>query len=506
MPKAGRLALTILIGIAGIAATLSFGVVAFAPNSPDTAPIRYPARPLEHPSYLNDSSIREWDPEALFQIERARELTGIEFAMVFVRSIPTSYTAERYAAELFDEWRIGEDADGKGVLFLFIEDRSTLKIEVAYELEGTFPDAFCNGFQDYIRVYFAGQYFGDVVAHLVLSMVDRYRGNAVDPPRVEYTIDREVRHRYLSGGAGITNSDYFYERDRKLSAVRPMTSRQLAQLKAGSPEESIERYFLSLESGINSPELDVLNEGSRLMRLEYPYPASELRNQARKYRSAPNPSIIREGDLAVARFGDAYVPPLFLRRDPDGNWRIDLVKSWAFTTGDRSLTRFFPLYTDHPWMFAFPEHARSTSRVPIPALLDSSMSITHRIRELESEIEMDPRNAQSYFDLASILYFECYWIRAAINAVERGLELSPDSVRERWLAIAMRYRFPATGGASIHFDHLRRLFPDDRALWEEAIRHERSVIRDALRAREIERELAETMLSRRHRIGVRERT
>lgn len=489
-----------LVVFAAVAGFLSWGRLETAPRP---TPLALPERPTEHPQFLNESSIREWDPEALFQLERAREMTGVEFVMVFLPSIPATYTAERYAAELFDAWRIGAETEGKGVLYLFVEDRHTLKIEVGYALEGVFPDAFCSGFQDYIQTYFAGQYFGDVVAHLVLSMTERYRGEEVEAPRTQLAIDERIRNAYLSGGAGITNSDYYYEKERKLAAIRAMTPKQRRDLTAGTPEQTIERYLLSLEMGINSPELDVLNEGSRFMRLEYPYPASSLRGEARKYRAAPSPTLDFEGDLAVARFGDAYVLPLFLRRELDGAWRIDLVKGSAYTTGDRSMTRFHPLFTDHPWMFAYPEYARKKSRVPVPDLRDLSIPLATRIQQLEARLEKDPRNAEIHFELASIFYFECYWIRAAINAVERGLELSPDRVEERWLAIDMRYRFPATGGAGAHYDHLRLLFPDDRDLWEEAIHHERKVIRDLARAREIERELARNMLTRRARLEAR---
>lgn len=485
--------------VAAVVAVLSWGRLETTPRPP---PVDLPERPNDHPQFLNLSSIREWDPEALFQLERARELTGIEFVMVFLPSIAERYTTERFAAQLFEAWRIGDETAGKGVLFLFVEDRHTLKIEVGYSLEGTFPDAFCAGFQEYIQTYFAGQYFGDVVAHLVISMVERHRGEEVEAPRAGLPIDQAIRKAYLSGGAGITSSDYYYEKERKLAAIRAMTPGQRRDLVAGTPEETIERFLLSLEMGINSPELDLLNEGSRMMRLEYPHPASSLRGEARKYRAAPGPMLHFDGGLAVARFGDAYVLPIFLRLEPDGAWRIDLVKASAYMTGDRSMTRFYPLFTDHPFMFAYPEYVRGRSRIPIPELRDLSTSLATRIRQLEARLASEPNNAEIHFELASIFYFECYWIRAAINAVERGLALRPDRIAERWLAIEMRYRFPATGGASVHYDQLRRLFPKDRDLWEEAIHHERKVIRDPVRGREIELELARNLLTHRARRAV----
>lgn len=77
-----------------------------------------------------------------------------------------------YASGLFDHWDIGSKTGGKGVLILFVEDLGTLKIEVSYELEDVFTDAFCKFFQPTIKNYYAGRYLGDTFGGVLKALLD----------------------------------------------------------------------------------------------------------------------------------------------------------------------------------------------------------------------------------------------------------------------------------------------------------------------------------------------
>jgi len=427
----------------------------------------YPKRPKKTPYFYNETAVTEVNQDVCTELRRARKITGIEFVMVLVKKIPEGVPVGTYASELFDEWKVGSKTDGKGVLILFISDVHTLKIEVSYELEKIFTDAFCSSFQPTIKNYYAGKYFGDVFCGLILRMEEKIvHGEEADVETFLREIGVESKGitstgAYLSGGAGIIEDKYYYDKDAKLSLIRVISAEKISEFNADKNIETVlELYFNSLEEGINYPYLDILTEGSQFMRLEYPKSVDFLRSTWREYQESVPYRIIYKDDLAAARFQGLRTLPIFLRRTPDGFWKIDVTKGWAFTQGDENLRRF-PRYTDHPWMFAFPEYYYGKSKCNIPELIAFPLNLREKISELEKAIERDPSNASNYFKLGDIFYWECYWIRAAIDVVERGLELEPNNIPYHWLAIDMRYRFPSVERIPKHFDAILKVNPND---------------------------------------------
>jgi tetratricopeptide (TPR) repeat protein len=118
-----------------------------------------------------------------------------------------------------------------------------------------------------------------------------------------------------------------------------------------------------------------------------------------------------------------------------------------------------PLHKDHPWMFAFGEYKKS--RCHVPDLLPASLSLTDEISRLKKAIKAETEKASNYFELADLFYWDCLWIGAAIDLVEKGLDLEPDNVPYRWLLIFMRLRFPDPEPNVKHFEELLRIDPDD---------------------------------------------
>jgi tetratricopeptide (TPR) repeat protein len=173
----------------------------------------------------------------------------------------------------------------------------------------------------------------------------------------------------------------------------------------------------------------------------------------------------KTGDLAAIRF-KGLLWPLFLRQTPEGFWKLDITKGWAFSQANYNLTGMYPLYRDHPWMFAYTDYPYEKSRCNIPKLIPFPLNIKSRIEELQDAIRKDPGNASNYFKLADIFYWECFWVRAAIDVVEKGLKLEPDNVPYRWLVIYMLYRYPKIEDIPAHYKALLKLNPcDDDTLY-----------------------------------------
>jgi len=457
----------------------------------------YPERPKDVPYFYNDSSITDADQDICVELRRARKLTGIEFVMVLLKEIPQDISPIGYTAELFHKWDIGLETNGKGVLILFVENTHTLKIEVGYELEGIFTDAFCSSFQPTIKNYYAGQYFGDVFTGILMYMerkviegtdidINSFFQNLIPASKL-----LNIPDSFLSGGGGIIDNEYFYDKKSKFSKIRQIPEKKIRQFSSDKDIDVVlNRYFRSLEQGINYPFLDIFTEGSQMMRLEYPESDSYLKSYWQKYQEQSPYRIVynREGDLAAIRF-KGLLWPLFLRKDPNGFWKMDVTKAWAFSQANYNLTGLYPLYKDHPWMFAFPEYKYQESTCNIPSLLPTSFSVKEEVSRLEKLIKDKPDNASNYFKLADILYWECYWIASAIDVVEKGLELEPDNVPYRWLAIYMRYRYPKVEYIPNHFEALLEVNPNDTGVLEQYISHCRLFTKDTKKAAELQRRL-----------------
>ncbi len=464
---------------------------------------KIPERPKKTPYYYNETSVTEMDQNARMTLRRARERTGIEFVTVILKETPNDISVQDYAVDLFQKWKIGSKTKGNGVLLLFVEKTQTLKIEVSYELEGIFTDVFCNSFQPTVKSYYAGRYFGDVFCGLVKCMERRIlveedveptailKGIAADPELLKSS------EFFLSGGGGIIDDEYFYEKDAKLSFIRPILPERLSEFDcARDIDVVLNRYFSSLEEGINYPFLGILTEGSQMRRLEYPESAHFYKCRWDDCQAALPYRIWYEGDLAAVRFQEAQSWPIFLRRTSDGFWNVDESRAWVSSWQDFAANKSGPVHKDHPWMFAFPEYGYRKSVCYVPGLLPASVVLKDEISRLEKAIEKEPKKASNYFKLADIFYWDCLWIAAAIDLTEKGLELEPNNIPYRWLIILMRYRFPAPEQNARHLEKLLSINPNDlealdyysRHHWYYTMNHRKamSILR---RLRDVEKEL-----------------
>jgi hypothetical protein len=434
----------------------------------DVGESAYPTRPTDTPYYYNETAATEMDESSRAVLRHARADTGVEFVMVLLNDIPDTIHVGDYAAGLFRRWDIGSKTGGKGVLILFVENDRTLKIEVSYDLEPVLTDAYCSSFQPTIKSYYAGRYFGHVFDGTVCCLVRRIvrGGDPAEPTLLDYApADPEIlksSSTFLSGGGGITEDEYYYDKDVKLSFIVNIPAETVLKFDSSKDVHAVvERYLESLRQGINYPFLGILTEGSQLMRLEYPESPHFYRSRWHDCRRGFPFEVKVEGDLAAVRFsGDASFP-IFLRRTEDGYWKVDAVRGWLTVWMDFIHNKSGPMLKDHPWSFAFPEYSPGGRGYDVPGLRPLSVNLKDEIRGLEAAIEDEPGNASNYFELADLFYWDCMWIAPAINLVERGLELEPDNIPYRWLAIDMRYRFPSPEPNEEHFEKLMALAPGD---------------------------------------------
>lgn len=424
----------------------------------------FPVKPDDGLAYVNTTELKYLDQIALFELKRGKEHVKAEFAMAILDKLPTDSTAEEYAAGLFKAWDVGRKDNGRGILYLLIQDSGQLKIETSYELESLFPDIYIASYQGTIKEFFKNDQLGDVISHLVVEMIHRMQDPAYEMTPYEA---RAATGKHLSGGGGITGTGYAVNRiEKSLEDGRGQRFFYAKYEKASTPKEAVDKFLASMSEGISSPHLGILTEGSQYMAMEYHRTPGYQRNRFKQYQRSLPYNIIEQGTYAVARFEKNYVRPIFLRQNDQGLWFVDEAKMWAFVDGfvgadgDQYYVQIFA--NPSPWSFAvnFPgDELMLGLQADRPDPVPLSTSVKDTIKALELEIRENPDSAKAYFSLADILFFENYWIKDAIAAVEKGLVLDP--LNERYLrrAIFFGSKMPDYRYTPAHFEALLKLYP-----------------------------------------------
>lgn len=423
-----------------------------------------PKKPTVKPCYLNTSSLQTINDVAIGDLMRAEKYTGIDYSMAILDRLPKGYTAETAAVELFSQWEIGQQHQGRGVLYLFIEADGVLKIEVGYELEDVFPDGFVGSFQETLKDYYRGEYFGDVVSSMIITMMRRAQGEEVQPLMEQFKggllKKRMIKPDYLSGGAGVTESNFVKSRTDRLQNVTLLSDTERKNYaKDADVEIVLKRYLNSLKKGINDPYLPLLTKGSQFMRLEYPKNSGFQKNAYQKFSGSYK--IYKSGDYAAVRFDRPDVMPILFRKDSEGNWLADITKSWAYSQATRDLKQMKPAYGDHFWIFAWEKELKEAEIPETPRPFPKEKSLEQEIARIENAIKESPEIASNYFQLADIFYYECYWIRDAMNLIEMGLKYEPENCLYRKKYIQFAYRFPDLSKVHDQFEAIYKHDPGD---------------------------------------------
>jgi hypothetical protein len=233
--------------------------------------------------------------------------------------------------------------------------------------------------------------------------------------------------------------------EQRRSEVQELAADQ-RQLYApdADPEVVVQRYLNSIEQGIGAVDLPLLTEGSKIYRMEFPRGRGYLRRNHEFYEQAKPYRIYMQDDKAAALFRPGYlVWPILLRKNENGLWLVDEARAWAYIHIAESGLDPIQKSLDFPYAFAWKQRASPTEpdpyypdrRVFTPALPGYPDDLMGRIHAAEKRIQIEPNIAKHYFDLANILYFDCYWLTAAIPLYEKGLALEPNRMEYRWRLI-----------------------------------------------------------------------
>jgi hypothetical protein len=259
---------------------------------------------------------------------------------------------------------------------------------------------------------------------------------------------------YLSGGGGhqLKLPDYPVDHDFK---------------KAISPEK-IQRYqphstpALTAKSWLNVykdfawyPYLDILTEGSQIMRARYPFALYEEAKRLQQMKHMQPYKILQQGDYAVARTANKYVlehwMPILMHRQ-NGVWQVDISSTYKNLYTPSPGKTFYQRNKSHPYAFAFNDIWSDTLDYPEPLPLEGS-SLAKQIDSL-----LNTTDPHKKFTLAELLYRNAYVAAEALIYYKEAADMLPNDFTVQW---TYAQRLIYEGAPSKALDVLARL--DSRA-------------------------------------------
>ncbi len=414
---------------------IAAGVFAFSayigtePTSTSEPPVFTPDRRPQMGRHLFDYAkiLVHYEEAAQRYLRDIAARFHIEALIVTLPDLGDAGNVRQLAVDIANRWEIGRNYEGRGLLLLLVRDQEQVKLEVAYELEDVFTDAFTGYIEDLqLRPYFRA---GDVGTGLVAVMEELERRaqikhqGAFSPGTIE-RLDQEL----LAGGAGSARKLAQY-RD-KPTADKLQSSSSAAG--ATSPERAW-RIMLAKWAGEGADiEVDIYTEMTKFAMGDQNAPDQRVKRGLSHWQRAPY-RVLQDGDHAAIYFGNAggwnNAPFLFCRTDR--GWKFDIVHqrrlvvmgpspSWMIEQGS------------YPYVNLLSDAPQSTGKdLPLSGedYYDCALDAVYaeRIRDLEDKIKRNPEDFAAVMELLRLNVVTGRRPNTVQPLVQRAKTLNPDS-------------------------------------------------------------------------------
>ncbi len=253
----------------------------------------------------------------------------------------------RKANTLFEEFALGEQTRGaKGVLFLVDPKGKQVRLEIGYDLEAVYPDAFVSYIVHKQMVpFFQSNRVGSGIAATMELLVGKALGEIKDS---EYLPEEDTAE--YSGGAGVkTEIEIGSGAPDKPETV--LADRFAAQ---PSPLQTLDMYRHTLRLHIKDPNLGIYTPETREFFSKWLVTDAQQENGFKSLDAVFELSEVHTvGDVAVIRYpiSNRQANPYFLRHGEEG-WMLDFA-SMNTLIGFNHKNQWFFRNTEHEFMFAF---------------------------------------------------------------------------------------------------------------------------------------------------------
>ena len=360
----------------------------------------------------------------------------IEILMAALPTVGQQFTVTEAAVAMFSNWRIGKAYQGRGILLLLVDDVKQVKLEVGYELEDVFTDAFTGYIED---MQLQPRYTAGELEIGLIAVMEELEARSQLKFQGDYT--REViaglDAEYLSQGAGAR---------RELDRYRPQAVFSGAvnhHYPAGrTPEEAWQTMIKRWRDKERDPYVGIFSPLTRLAYRDFTnMPDSRYEKEYRAYAGKPF-EIRQEGDYAVVYFGKHKGwenAPLLLCRTNEG-WQIDIVHQ-------RRFVRMGPApswgveFSEHPHMALLMDTFRFNGQdIPLEGddlyTIYRDAELANQILKAEAEYQAAPTDFETVMNLGR-LYTIVSISRKGLKMLKQAKKLDPADPRPyKYLAIA----------------------------------------------------------------------
>ncbi len=285
------------------------------------APFTLEARP-QFGRYLFDYAnvLRHYDEGANRYLGRMASRFHIEALIISLSELPAGHSLETLAVDLLNQWGVGRRFEGRGLVLLLVDEAKQVKLEVGYELEDVFTDAFSG----YVEDLQLGPYYraGDLGTGLI-AVMEELEQRAQIKQQGAYTPGQIARadQKLLAGGAGAKRSLSRYNHAGQPARAAAGTGRG-----ARSPEEAWEIMLTKWAGEGEHLDVDVYTRMTRLAMGDPDHPDPRTLRSLAHWRSADY-QVLSDGGHAVIWFGNKHgwdnAPFLFCNGGE--GWKFDIV-------------------------------------------------------------------------------------------------------------------------------------------------------------------------------------
>ncbi len=379
----------------------------YIPGSPD-APGRLSSftlekRPQENRFLFDYAAILEhYEEGAQRYLRRIAERFHIEMLIVTLPNLSAARTIQELAVDIVNHWQVGRDFEGRGLLLVLVDEQKQVKLEVGYQLEDVFTDAFTGHVEDLqLKPYFLQQ---DIGTGLVAVLEELERRAQVKHqggynPGIIAKLDGDL----LAGGAGAKRQLTRYRSEYPQQTTRALT----AGTGATTPGEAW-RSMLSKWAGAGSHiKADIYTEMTKLAMGDQNHPDQRTKAALDHWQDASF-QILQDGDHAVIYFGNKKgwnnAPFLFCKTT--SGWKFDIVHQRRLVVMGPNPT-WMVEQGNYPYVHLLPKVPQSTGK-DLPLSGEDLYSCARdeeyarQIRSLENEVKQRPNNFEVVMALARV--------------------------------------------------------------------------------------------------------
>jgi hypothetical protein len=327
-------------------------------------------------------------------LRRMRERFRIDAVIATLPALPDNASLEEMAVDLVDRWRIGAEHEGRGLLLLLAAKEKQVKLEVTYELEDVFTDAFTSYIENLQLV--PNDRRGEIGTGLIAVMEEiERRAQIEDLGSYTPTSIAELDEQLLSGGAGAR-----LRLDHDQLGTQPTAVGGDAPARGAQTPKDAWEIMLAKWAGQGAHiDVDVYTEMAKLAMGDPDHADPRTRRAVQHLRNARYE--VRQDDRhAVIWFGNLEGwdnAPFLFCRTPSG-WKLDIVHQRRLVVMGES-----PSWTieqgDHPYVALLADAPKSRGKdFGLPAedrySCQDDTAIAERIRTLEEQRRQSPDDVE----------------------------------------------------------------------------------------------------------------